>query len=81
MILDEFDKSLEVGFENEMKEIINQLPNLNKRILTSATQGVKIPGFVRLDKPVIIDYLKEKTGSKLAIKIVVSPTKNKLRHF
>lgn len=79
LILDEFDKSLEVGFEYEMRGIINELPNINKRILTSATQGVEIPTFVRLDKPTIINYLKEKVTSKLAIKTVVSPTKNKLQ--
>jgi len=79
LILDEFDKSLEVGFEYEMRGIINELPSINKRILTSATQGVEIPGFVKLDKPTIINYLKEKVTSKLAIKTVVSPTKNKLQ--
>lgn len=79
LILDEFDKSLEDGFEEEMKGIISQLPSINKRVLTSATQGVKIPGFVRLDKPYIINYLKEKAVSTLAIKTVVSPSKNKLK--
>jgi len=79
LILDEFDKSLEDGFEEEMKGIITQLPSVNKRILTSATQAVKVPGFVRLDKPHIVNYLKEKKGSKLAIKTVVSPDKNKLK--
>jgi superfamily II DNA/RNA helicase len=79
LILDEFDKSLEDGFEEEMKAIIGQLPTLNKRILTSATQGVKVPGFVRLDKPITINYLKEKVASKLSIKTVVSPDKNKLK--
>jgi len=78
LILDEFDKSLENGFEKEMSGIISQLPSINKRILTSATQGVAIPGFVRLDKPSIINYLKEKTTSKLAIKTVISPSKDKL---
>lgn len=79
LILDEFDKSLETGFENEMRAIINQLPHLNKRILTSATQGVEIPGFVRLDKPTIINYLNDKKVSKLAIEIVVAADKNKLQ--
>ncbi len=79
LVLDEFDKSLEVGFEDEMSSIISKLPSINKRILTSATQGVKIPNFVRLDKPTIINYLKERTVSKLAIKTVVSPTNNKLK--
>lgn len=78
LILDEFDKSLEDGFEGEMKAIIGQLPHINKRILTSATQGVAIPKFVRLDKPEIINFLKEKTESKLTLKTVVSTNKNKL---
>lgn len=78
LILDEFDKSLEDGFEEEMKAIISQIPGLNKRILTSATQGVNVPGFVGLNKPFVINYLKEKTPSQLSIKTVISPNKNKL---
>lgn len=79
LILDEFDKSLEDGFEEEMKAIISQLPAINKRILTSATQAVTVPNFVRLNKPHTINYLKEKTVSKLSLKLVVSPDKNKLK--
>ncbi|WOC40151.1 DEAD/DEAH box helicase [Polaribacter sp. HL-MS24] len=77
LILDEFDKSLEVGFEYEMRGIINQLTSLNKRVLTSATQGVEIPDFVRLDQPKIINYLKKKVDSKLEVKTVVASSKNK----
>ncbi|MDO6808810.1 DEAD/DEAH box helicase [Zobellia galactanivorans] len=79
LVLDEFDKSLQTGFEGEMSTIINQLPHLNKRILTSATQGVEIPKFVRLDQAVTIDYLAAKKESKLTIKTVISPDKDKLR--
>ena len=79
LILDEFDKSLEQGFEDQMKSIINQLPAISKRILTSATQGVSIPEFVKLDKPTTINYLNQNTPSKLAIKTVISPDKNKLK--
>lgn len=77
LVLDEFDKSLEIGFEDEMKEVMAELNHLNRRILTSATQGVKIPKFVRLDNPVVINYLKE-GRSKLDIKTVVSPSQKKL---
>lgn len=77
LVLDEFDKSLEVGFEYEMRGIINQLTNVNKRILTSATQGVEIPDFVRLDRPTIINYIDKKAVSKLEVKTVSSPAKNK----
>ncbi len=79
LILDEFDKSLETGFETEMMAIIDQLPHLNKRILTSATQGVEIPAFVRLEAPTTLNYLKDQKASKLAIKTVVAADKNKLQ--
>ena len=74
LVLDEYDKSLEIGFEYEMRNIINQLSTVNKRILTSATQGVDIPDFVQLEEPRIINYLKEK-ASQLAFKTVFLPQK------
>ncbi len=77
LILDEFDKSLEVGFEYEMRGIINQLTTLNKRILTSATQGVEVPEFIKLDQAKTINYLKKKVASKLEVKTVIAAAKNK----
>jgi len=78
LVLDEFDKSLEVGFENEMKEIVAALPNVQKRILTSATQKTEIPAFVGMRKAVYINYLHQKIPL-LKIKTIISPTKDKLR--
>lgn len=43
LILDEFDKSLELGFTAEMKEILSHLPAVRRRVLTSATDAVDIP--------------------------------------
>jgi superfamily II DNA/RNA helicase len=77
LVLDEFDKSLETGFEVEMNAIISELTQLEKRILTSATQGVKIPNFVGLETPNIINYLAGKKASQLTIKTVLSPDKDK----
>lgn len=78
LVLDEFDKSLETGFESEMKSIVKKLPNLKKRILTSATQGVEIPEFVGLHKPKVISYLED-APTKLVLKTIISPSKNKLK--
>ena len=78
LILDEFDKSLEVGFENEMTEIIETLPNVHQRILTSATTDAKIPKFVGLQSPVFINFLQE-NKSQLVIKTILSPDKDKLK--
>ena len=77
LVLDEFDKSLEIGFEAEMIEIVDELPNIQKRILTSATFRVKIPAFVGLRNPKHIDYLHEEI-SQLKVKKIISPSKDKL---
>jgi superfamily II DNA/RNA helicase len=79
LVLDEFDKSLEIGFEGEMKEVIYYCSKVNKKILTSATQGVQIPSFVNLKSPLTIDYLEgNRKSSDLKIRLVPSPTKDKL---
>jgi len=77
LVLDEFDKSLEIGFEAEMREIIEHLPKIKKRVLTSATQGVEIPKFAGVLDPLVIDYLGTQKP-KLAIKKVLAPQKDKL---
>lgn len=78
LILDEFDKSLEIGFEKEMSEIVEALPKVRQRILTSATSDAKIPEFVGLQKPVFINYLKE-VNSQLKVKLILSADKDKLK--
>lgn len=77
LVLDEYDKSLEVGFSNEMKEIIEALPQLETKILTSATQKVKIPAFVGITNAKHLNFLKE-TELQLHVKLVVSPYEDKL---
>ncbi|NIJ46232.1 superfamily II DNA/RNA helicase [Wenyingzhuangia heitensis] len=78
LILDEFDKSLEVGFEEEMSEIVRLLPSVQQKILTSATQEIEIPEFVGIKNPIEINFLSEKK-SQLIIKTVLSPDKDKLK--
>ena len=56
LVLDEFDKSLELGFQEEMSFIINSLKKVKKRILTSATPAVEIPDFVGFTNPLKLDY-------------------------
>ena len=57
LVLDEFDKSLEIGFEQEMKAICDQLNAVEQRILTSASNEAPIPPFVRLKEPIIVAHL------------------------
>ena len=77
LILDEFDKSLEVGFTEEMREIIHLIPKIEKRILTSATFAVEIPDYVGMKEPITVDHAAEQE-SLLQVKQILSPTKDKL---
>lgn len=79
LVLDEFDKSLEFGFQKEMEFIIDHLPNINKRMLTSATKGVEIPAFAGLTKPEEINFLKEHVTPQLTLKTVRSEENDKLK--
>ena len=58
LVLDEFDKALELGFEVDMNFIINSLKNISQRFLTSATAMDNIPKFVGLDNEKTINFLK-----------------------
>lgn len=77
VILDEFDKSLEQGFEDEVSFIISSLTGLKKRILTSATEAVEIPEFVGLQDPVRINFLTGEKAPMLDVKMVRSDDSDK----
>lgn len=77
LVIDEFDISIEVGASGEMETIMSYLPAISKRILTSATQGTKIPSYLKMDRPVTLNWLKDKPNSKLTVKTILSPSKNK----
>lgn len=80
LVLDEFDKSLELGFTEEISFIIQSLPQLKRRMLTSATKTEEIPSFVGLKNPEELNFLNpdETTPESLAIKSVISPDTDKL---
>ena len=78
LVLDEFDKSLEAGFDEEMSFIIQSLPALKKRILTSATEAAYVPDFIGLHEPVRLTFLSGETTEGLAIQTVNSDGKDKL---
>lgn len=73
LVLDEFDKSLELGFDEEMVQIMENLEGLQKKVLTSATESLDIPDFVNLQNPVKLTYTAEPAAEqRLDIKLVRS---------
>lgn len=79
LILDEFDKSLELGFLEEMSFIVSSLKSIQQRILTSATEAVEIPAFIGMENTVKLSFLKENdTDTGLTVKTLRSDGKDKL---
>ena len=77
LVLDEFDKSLEVGFEREMSEIVRSLRAVNQRVLTSATDAVAIPDFLGIEEPISIDYLNQHRP-RLVVKTIAAEAGERL---
>ena len=81
LVIDEFDKCLEMGFQAEMQKLIKSLPGLQRRILLSATNAEEIPGFVNMSKKgTLIDFLpeEEQTSERVTLYEVRSEEKDKL---
>ena len=80
LVLDEFDKSLELGFQDEMKRILRRMPNISRRTLTSATMIDEFPDFLRLHQVRIVNFLadKKELDSRLTVWSVRSDAKDKL---
>lgn len=73
LVLDEFDKSLELGFEEEMAFIIGSLDKVTHKMLTSATVAEAVPPFVQLENPHTLNYIvpgAQATESRLGIQVL-----------
>lgn len=82
LVIDEFDKCLEMGFHAEMAKLIKSLPGLQRRILLSATNAEQIPQFVNMAKKgTLINFLPddEQTSERVTLYEVRSPQKDKLQ--
>ena len=80
LIIDEFDKCLEMGFQDEMSRLIKKLPGLRRHFLLSATEAEEIPRFVHMGRVDKIDYRmdEEQVPDRVHIYKVESPVKDKL---
>lgn len=69
LVLDEMDKALELGFEDEMRRLLKQMPRINRRILASATVLDVVPEYVRLHNPFVLNVLEKTVQPAERIKV------------
>jgi ATP-independent RNA helicase DbpA len=79
LVLDEFDKALEFGFQEDMANIIGSLYALKHRVLTSATAMQEIPAFARLNNQETLNFLNDaKVAPDLKLMKVETTAEDKL---
>ena len=79
LVIDEFDKCLELGFQGEMQQVVDKLPVVRHRYLTSATDMDELPAFTAMHRAVKLNYLSGVDGGdKVHTYIVHSESKDKL---
>lgn len=78
VVLDEFDKSLQMGFHEQLGVIFKALSGKQQHWLTSATRLPVWPEFLPFTKPDTINFLKEENASKLKLKLVHTKSVDKV---
>jgi ATP-independent RNA helicase DbpA len=78
IVLDEFDKTLEMGFDKEMQFIFQKMERIRKIILTTATKNLEIPSYTGINNPLIIDFLQGYAQPQLKIMAIRSEENDKL---
>ena len=80
IVMDEFDKCLEMGFRNEISRLFLKIPRFSRHILLSATDAEAIPDFVNMSRTIRIDYSTngDQTLDRVRFYTVQSPDKDKL---
>ena len=80
LVLDEYDKCLELGFQEQLEIIMAALLQVSRKILASATKLVEPPPYFSLQTPVTVDFLNQEQGQpNIQFKKVISPAQHKLK--
>jgi len=78
VVLDEFDKSLQMGFHDQLSVIFKALSGKQQHILTSATRLDEWPDFLPFKNPDTLNYLKDEAASKLKLKVIHTTSAEKV---
>src|SRR6478609_1706704 len=70
VVLDEFDKSLQMGFHEQLRLIFKAMGGKQQHLLTSATRLDVWPDFLPFTNPDTLNYLKDEAESKLKLRMV-----------
>ena len=81
LVIDEFDKCLEMGFCDEMQQLLELLPGVDSRFLLSATDCDEIPRFAGADGAERLDFRArdEQPSARTAFYTVTTTPEDRLQ--
>lgn len=81
LVLDEYDKALDLGFHDEMRRVVRPMKSLLLTVLTSATALAEMPVFIDFKSPIILDYTEKTEAPRYRMQVVnvASPVRDKLQ--
>jgi len=77
IVLDEFDKSLEMGFQDDIQALLQALNRNQKQVFTSATKLAEFPSFVQVKQAETLDYTKDAKDINLVLNYLQAPAASK----
>jgi superfamily II DNA/RNA helicase len=78
VVLDEFDKSLQMGFHDQLEILFEALNKRQQHIFTSATNQGVLPDFLPFKRIDTLDYLTSVPDPKLELKILHTNSTDKV---
>lgn len=83
LVLDEYDKALELGFHDQMRRIVRRVRRVKYVMLTSATPLAEMPDFIDMSQAKVIDFsiMDDSPRSRMEVNLVKSPMKDKLEEL
>jgi superfamily II DNA/RNA helicase len=79
LVVDEYDKTLELGFQDELRRIVRRLTKVNSTVLTSATRISELPPFIDAQKAQVLDFSQnDSPASRIVTMNVPSPERDKI---
>lgn len=78
VVLDEFDKSLQMGFHDQLEILFQALNQRQQHILTSATNQGVLPDFLPFKRIDTLDFLSSVPDPKLELKVLHTNSTDKV---
>lgn len=78
VVFDEFDKSLTLGFQDQIEYLVDALQKIEKKIMVSATSSIQVPKFIEFEPHQTINFtINETEKDSISFKKIIATENQK----